>query len=107
MEAGRVRAACEGGMVLRIPFPHAFVPFVFLGAGYVLGEVHAFETGPLLRLGKQSVKIELTVTAVRDDGVRRAAVTNANGQRTRIDARKPDQIATIEPIFQMPRRAPV
>ena len=69
-------------------FPFAAAPRLQLVAADLLGQVHAFEAGPLGGHLLQRVEVEMALGIMGDGDGRRPFAADQPGQRPRIDRRK-------------------
>ena len=88
------------------PGPAHLVPAVALGAGDVLGEVHALEPGEGARARQQVVEVEVAVRRMADRHVRRALQPDRPRQPAGVDAADPDPPAPRQPRRELAGGAP-
>ncbi len=73
------------GRVAVGPCPPHLVPTVSLGAGDILGQIHAFETGKTAGGGDQRFDVKVAVRVMGEGGVRRALLADRAGQAAGVD----------------------
>ena len=91
--------------VAALAVPHRLGPLVGLTAGDFLGEVHAFQTGPIESPRLELLDIEPPLRMVRDSAVRRSEIADVPGQPARIHPGNADQPIMFEPGIQRLRGA--
>src|SRR5690242_17598442 len=86
--------------VSALAVPDRLGPLVSLATRDFLGEVHAFETGPIERPRRELSDVESSRWAIGNGPVWWSEVANVPGQPPRIDARNSDQPIVLEPDIQ-------
>ena len=88
------------------PGPAHLVPAVALGAGDILGEVHALEPREGAGPAQEVVEVEVAVGRVADCDVRGALEADRPGEPPGVDAADADPPAPGQPAAEIVRRAP-
>ena len=101
VEVGFAALFLQIAVALQLFGPARLGPVVGLGAGDVLGQIHAIEPGPCLGLCQQRGDIEVSGRLVADHAVRRALVTDVASEAARIEAGEPDEIVRLQPGIEM------
>ena len=87
-----------------VPAPWRLVPGEALATRHHRHEIHADQTGPLLRFFLERGKIKLAIRRMRDHCIGHAVDTNQRGERARIDPGQPDDAAGFEPVVEIAGR---
>jgi len=87
--------------------PERGLPGIGLGAGDLLGEVHAFQPRPLGGELFQRVEIEPAVRGDAQRAVRGADVADPAGQASCVDPGDAGQVVRLQPVVEMPLGAVV